>query len=122
MLALVFGVLGVLAGTEAAYYTANGGASGDDYTGYVSVASGLLLLVVGSATLWRSRRRDDGRLWRYARRSLVAAAAAVVVMVVLFPISLAYVVTLRASTTRSSQPIRRPHRAHRAVLLRESAA
>ena len=101
VLALVFGVLGVVAGTEAAYYTANGGASGDDYTGYLSVAAGLLLLGVGSATLWRSRRRDDGRLWRYVRRLLLTAAAAVAFMFVLFPISLAYVVT---HTARAEVP------------------
>ena len=101
VLALVFGVLGVVTGTEAVYYTVNGGASGDDYTGYLSVASGLLLLGVGCATLWRSRRRDDGRLWRYVRRSLLAAAAAVAVMVVVFPISLAYVVT---HTARAEVP------------------
>ena len=65
VLALVFGVLGVLAGTEALYYTANGGPSGDDYTGYLSVASGLLLLGVGCATLWRSRR--NGRAPRGSR-------------------------------------------------------
>ena len=101
VLALVFGVLGVLAGTEAAYYTANGAASGDDYTGYLSLAAGLLLLGVGSATLWRSRRRNDGRPRRYMRRLLLTAAAAVVVMFVLFPISLAYVVT---HTARAEVP------------------
>ena len=101
VLALVFGVLGVVAGTEAVYYTANGSGSGDDYTGYLSVAAGLLLLGIGSATLWRSRRRDGGRTWRYVRRSLLAAAAAVVVILLLFPISLAYVVT---HTARAEVP------------------
>jgi uncharacterized protein len=101
VLALGFGVLGVLGGTEAAYYTANGGMSGDDYTGYLSVAGGLLLLGVGSVTLWRSRRRNDGRQRRYVRRLFLTAAAAVVVMFVLFPISLAYVVT---HTARAEVP------------------
>jgi dienelactone hydrolase len=100
-LAFLFGVLGVLAGTEAAYYTANGGASGDDYTGYLSVAAGLLLLAVGSAALWSSRRRNDGRLWRYTRRFLLTVAAALVAMFVVFPISLAYVVT---HTARAKAP------------------
>ncbi len=101
VLALVFGVLGVVAGTEAAYYKANGGASGDDYTGYLSAAAGLLLLGVGSITLWRSRRRDDGRPWRYVRRLLLTGAALVAVMFFLFPVSLAYVVT---HTARAEVP------------------
>jgi len=101
VLALVFGILGVLAGAEAAYYTANRAASGDDYTGYLSVAAGLPLLVIGSATLWRSRRSNDGRLWRHVRRCLLAVAAAVAGMFVLFPISLAYVVT---HTARAEVP------------------
>jgi fermentation-respiration switch protein FrsA (DUF1100 family) len=101
VLALVFGALGLLAGTEAAYYTAKGVATGDDYTGYLSVAAGVLLLVIGSVTLWRSRRSDDGPLWRYTRRLLLTGAAAVFAMFVLFPISLAYVVT---HTSRAEVP------------------
>ena len=54
-IALVFGFLGVLAGVEAVYYTASGGASADDYTGFLSAGAGLLLLGIGGATLWRSR-------------------------------------------------------------------
>ena len=53
----------------------------------------MLLLCVGAVTLWRSRRRDDRLAWRYARRVLLAIAALVVAAIVLFPISLAYVVT-----------------------------
>jgi uncharacterized protein len=101
VLALVFGILGVLAGAEAAYYRANGAASGDDYTGYLSVAAGLPLLAIGSATLWRSRRSNDGRAWRYLRRLLLTAAAAVAGMFVLLPISLGYVVT---HTARAEVP------------------
>jgi uncharacterized protein len=92
-LALLFGVLGVLFGTEAAYYAQDVGLSGDDYTGLLSIAAGLVLLGVGVMTLWRSRRRDDRRIWRYSRRALLAFAGLVVVAIVLFPISIAYVVT-----------------------------
>src|SRR3954454_196774 len=99
--AVLFGVLGVLAGSEALYYTASGAASGDDYTGYFSIAGGLMLLGLGSATLWRSRRTNDGKPWRDARRLLFACAAAVGAMFVLFPISLGYVVT---HTARAEAP------------------
>jgi MYXO-CTERM domain-containing protein len=60
-LALVLGVLGiVIGGSEAAYYAPKEGLSGDDYTGLVAVAGGVLLLGLAAATLWRTRRRDDG--------------------------------------------------------------
>ena len=92
-LALIAGFLGVAAASEAAYYAAHGGPSGDDYTGFLSLAAGLVLLAIGSATLWTSRKVSGRRAWRYGRRLLLTAAAALVAMFVLFPIALAYVVT-----------------------------
>ena len=58
-IALLLGYFGVLAGTEAVYYTRAVGPSGDDFTGLLSVLAGLLLLGVGIVTLWTSRRTDD---------------------------------------------------------------
>jgi hypothetical protein len=92
-LALLFGFFGLLGGSEAAYYAQDVGLSGDDYTGLLSIAAGVVLLAVGAVTLWRSRRRDDRRAWRYGRRALLAFGALLVAGVILFPISLAYVVT-----------------------------
>jgi hypothetical protein len=100
-LALAFGVLAVVGGVEAAYYASNGGASGDDYTGFLSMAAGLLLLGTGLVTLWRSRRTGDSLPRRYARRILRGFAAVAVAAFVLFPISLAYVVT---HTARAGVP------------------
>jgi uncharacterized protein len=93
VLALVFGVLGVVGGTEAAYYAQDVGLSGDDYTGLLSIGAGFLLLAVGAVTLWRSRRRTGNLAWRYIRRALYVLAALLVVGLVLWPISLSYVVT-----------------------------
>jgi uncharacterized protein len=92
-LALLFGFFGVLGGTEAAYYATDVGLSGDDYTGLLSIAAGFALLGLGAVTLWRSRRLDDGRLWRYSRRALLGIAGLLVAGFVLFPIAIAYVVT-----------------------------
>jgi pimeloyl-ACP methyl ester carboxylesterase len=92
-IALFAGFFGILAGTEAVHYTRAVGPSGDDYTGLLSIPAGLLLLALGVATLWRSRKTDDARWWRWLRRGLLLAAAVVVAQVVLFPTALSYVVT-----------------------------
>ena len=76
----------MLAGTEAVHYAMTSGLSGDDYTGVLSILAGLLLLGLGTVTLWRSRRGGD-RLWRrYGRRLLLAAGTVLVAGVVLFSV------------------------------------
>ena len=102
-IALLLGYLGVLAGTEAVYYTRAVGPSGDDYTGLLSVLAGLLLLGLGTVTLWRSRRLDDRLWWRYGRRLLFGVATAVIAVAVLVPFAIGYAVThaLRAEVPRA---------------------
>ena len=109
VLALLFGAFGVLFGTEAAYYATDVGLSGDDYTGLLSIAAGLLLLGVGVVTLWRSRRRDDRLIWRYSRRALLVFAGLLVVAFVVFPVSLAYVVTHIAPEEVPAATLGAPH-------------
>jgi uncharacterized protein len=89
-LALLFGFLGILAGIEAVVYARQGALSGDDYTGLLSLAAGLVLLGVGAATLWRSRRTDDHLAWRYPRRLLLTAGGFVLAFVFLLPIAVGY--------------------------------
>jgi len=91
--ALLLGVFGVVAGTEAAYYAHAGALSGDDYTGLLSILGGFLLLGVGVVMLWRTRCTDDRLWWRYLRRALILTGAVLLVAIVLFPAALAYVVT-----------------------------
>ena len=100
-IALLFGYVGVLGGTEAVYYTTSGGPSGDDFTGFLSLAAGLLLLAIGSSTLWKSRRQSGSRAWRYGRRLLLAVGVVLAAGVVLLPTSIAYVVT---HTARAEVP------------------
>src|SRR5918999_2669164 len=100
-LALLIGFFGVLSGTEAVYYTLNGGPSGDDFTGFVALLGGFVLLAVGAVTLWRSRRTDDRPLRRYLRRAAVTAGALFLAAQVLFPTAIAYVVT---HTARAEVP------------------
>jgi uncharacterized protein len=74
---LTFGLLGIAAGSEGFHYAREVGASGDDFTGLLCLPAGVLLLGVGAATLWRTRRTDGSLLWRYPRRALIAGAAIV---------------------------------------------
>jgi dienelactone hydrolase len=82
-LALAAGVLGLAGGIEALHYTREVGPSGDDFTGWLSLAAGVGLLGLGPVTLWRTRRTEGSLLWRYPRRALLGAAGFLVGVVVL---------------------------------------
>jgi uncharacterized protein len=93
VVALLLGTFGIVTGVEAVYYTTKGGPSGDDFTGLLAIPAGLVLVGLGVATLWRSRRVDDSRRRRYLRRSLLAVGGLAVVYVVVAPAYISYVFT-----------------------------
>src|SRR5918997_4233813 len=82
-LALAAGVAGIAGGIEAFYYTREVGPSGDDFTGWLSLAAGPLLLGLGVVTLWRTRRTSGRLWWRATRRALLGAAGFLVGLVAL---------------------------------------
>ncbi len=93
-IAIPLGVLAIVAGVgEAGYYTLQVGPSGDDYTGLLTIPAGLMLLALGGAVLWTTRRTDDRLHRRYLRRLLLTGLAIVGGYVVLFPLALSYVFT-----------------------------
>jgi len=92
-IALALGVLGIAAGIEGAHYTNKVGASGDELTGLLCIPAGVLLIGLGAATLWRTRRTDGSRAWRYGRRLLLGLGAIVAAYALLLPIGLGYVTT-----------------------------
>jgi hypothetical protein len=100
-LALFIAPLGIATGIEAMHYANQVGASGDDFTGFLAIPAGLLLIGVGVVTLWRTRRTEGNRPWRYARRGLLGAGGLVVAALIVFPIGFAYVVS---HTARAAVP------------------
>jgi len=109
-LALAFGVVGMVIGaTEPVWYGSRGGLSTDDYTGIAAVAGGLVLVGVGAATLWRTRRRDDRLFFRYGRRLLIAVGAGLGLFFVIFPLSLSYAFTHVARSTTASGDLGAPY-------------
>jgi fermentation-respiration switch protein FrsA (DUF1100 family) len=108
-LALVTGFFVDLTGTEAAYYSYRGATSGDDFTGIVALIAGFVLLGVGAATLWRSRRTDDRRLRRYLRRGAIVVGVVVMIPYVLMPTAIAHVVTHTARAEVPTPKLGAPH-------------
>jgi fermentation-respiration switch protein FrsA (DUF1100 family) len=94
VIALSLGFLAVVGGAaEAGYYTVKVGASGDDYTGLLMIAAGVLIIAVGVWTLWRTRRLDESRRRRYPRRVLVGVMGFVVFFEVVLSLAFSYVYT-----------------------------
>jgi dienelactone hydrolase len=92
-LAVTLGIFGIVVGIEAVYYLNAGRLSGDDYSGLAAIPAGLLLVAIGVATLWRTRRLDYSLAWRWLRRTLIAVAAVVGGYVLVSPFLLSYALT-----------------------------
>jgi dienelactone hydrolase len=105
VLALVIGLLAIGFGSEALRYWGDVGLSGDDYSGVASVVAGIVLIAVAVVTLWRSRRLDDRRVWRYLRRSLLAFGGLIVALELVFPVVFGYGATHIARSAKDLAPL-----------------
>jgi uncharacterized protein len=117
VLAIAMGVFGLVVASEAGYYTYAVGPSGDDFTGWLAGLAGLVLVGIGVADLWRSRRHTPNPWWRYARRALLTATAVVVGYTMTLVIGVAYVST---HVARAEVPEAELGAAHEDVTLRTS--
>lgn len=107
VLALLFGLLAIVAASVAVAETAAVGAQGEDWTGFLLIPSGVVLCGLGTWLLWQSRRRDPRR---YLRRILVTLAAAALAYWIVAPICVAIVVTHKPRTVVRPADLGRPHR------------
>jgi pimeloyl-ACP methyl ester carboxylesterase len=107
-LALTVGAVGITFGVPAAYYLQHGGASGDHYTGLLSIVAGALLLLSAPVTLWKARRSDGSRRRRYLRRALEVVPAALLLLFVVAPVGFAYIYT-HTGRTATTPDLRVPY-------------
>ncbi|HSD77797.1 MAG TPA: CocE/NonD family hydrolase [Solirubrobacteraceae bacterium] len=110
--AISCGVLAAVAGVaDGVRHVAVDGLAGDDVTAMLAGLAGLLLLALGAVTLWRSRRLDERRARRYARRALLAAAGLLGAFFVLLPIAFAIIATHKARSPVVTADLGRPYAA-----------
>jgi dienelactone hydrolase len=116
--ALVVGLFALVIGAgSAGYSTITVGPSGDDFTGLLALPAGLVLIGVGIATLWRSRKLDDRRVWRYTRRALITVAAPILIYATVAPLAFGYIIT---HVMRQTVPVANLGAAHENVSFRTS--
>jgi hypothetical protein len=92
--ALAVGSFGLGTGAEAAYYTFTVGASGDDYTSWLTAPAAFGLLGLSAVVAWRSRKRDDSSTVRLVLRRLgLSIGVVALVFLALQPLTESYVLT-----------------------------
>jgi hypothetical protein len=107
---MTMGVLAVLVGVPGVYNIAQGVGAGDDYSGALTIAAGIVLLASGPVILWRHRRRGSTTRRTVLRRLLWFVAAVPIAFVtlwlVLFPIGFTYIYThLGQTKTNPDLPV-----------------
>jgi hypothetical protein len=108
--AIVTGVLALAAGTaDGARHVLVDRLGSDDLTAIVGGLAGIVLVVLGTRTLWRSRRQDEPPRRRYARRAALTAAAAIASIYLIVPAVIAVVATHRAREPVDAVDLGRSH-------------
>jgi hypothetical protein len=94
LMAITSGVLAVLGGALGSGYRVwQGELALTDVTGLLLVPAGLLLAGLGAVVLWRSRRLDDRKRWRYPRRLLRALLVPLVAYYLVLPVGVGLLAT-----------------------------
>ena len=94
IIALVTAFTGLVVGfIEAGNHLFTVGLSGDDFTGLVAGAAGLVLIGLAVRTLWRSRRRGPTRTRQYVRRTVRGVLGLAVLTELAVPFAFGYFVT-----------------------------
>jgi uncharacterized protein len=83
--------------------------AGDDVTAILAGVAGVVLVALGAAVLWRTRRLDERPLRRYLRGALVGVIAVFAAVFVVLPVALAIVVNHKARAPVEEVDLGRPY-------------
>ena len=94
IVALFFGIFGIVTGIEAGYYTTKGGPTGDDFTGLLAIPAGIVLigLALRHALALEEDAAAAARGGTSAGRSSPSAGSLVLYFLIV-PLSVSYVFT-----------------------------
>jgi len=84
--------------------------SGDDLTAVLAGVAGIILVALGVATLWRTRRTTGSRGRRIGRRALGGLAVLLLSVLVVLPTAIAIVATHKARSPVEAATLGRPYR------------
>ena len=106
--AMTVGLSGITFGVPGAYYLQHGAASGDHYSGLLTIVASAALLLSAPVILWKSRRSGGSRRRRYLRRMLPAVAAPLLIFFIVFPVGYSYIYT-HTGRTATTPDLRVPY-------------
>jgi hypothetical protein len=105
-LAIFTGALAITAGvTDGVRHLVVDRLSGDDVTAVLGGLAGIVLLLLGIALLWRTRRRDR----RLFRRAAIGVAALASVVLIVLPTAIGIVATHKARSPVTAVSLGRPY-------------
>ena len=105
-LAIFAGALSIVGGaTDGVRHILVDGLSGDDVTAVLAGLAGVVLVLIGIATLWRTRGTGGSRLGRAAIGVAVLASAVLIVL----PTTIAIIATHKARSPATSVSLGRPY-------------
>jgi uncharacterized protein len=105
------GALAIVGGvTDGVRHIAVDRVRGDDVTAVLAGLAGTLLVVLGIATVWRTRRRSGSRRRRLARRVAGGLAVLALAVLVVLPTGIAILVTHTARSPVEAAALGRPYR------------
>ena len=110
-LAIFAGALAITGGvTDGVRHIAVDRVSGDDVTAVLAGVAGIVLVALGVATLWRTRRTTGSLGRRLGRRTLGGVAVLALAVLVVLPTGIAILATHKARSPVGAVALGRPYR------------
>jgi uncharacterized protein len=110
-LAIFVGVLAIVGGvTDGVRHVVVDRVSGDDVTAVLAGVAGIVLVALGVATLWRTRRRTGSRGRRLLRRAGLGVAILAIAVLVVLPTGIAIFATHKARSPVEAVSLGAPYR------------